>query len=131
MPETSLPDFDAQYGALVKDVFQEQTARSLAAGEDLVALARAHAARGKPDFVLAYLVTATLPSDEKRQILAQAFEQRALDAERIATTMSAEHARPFPLIILEARKDRTMAQQVRNGKMIRPHARAPKPISMQ
>lgn len=131
MPEADMPEFSAQYHVLVKEVFREQVARDSAAGVDLVGRARDYAERGKPDFVLAYLVAAVLDDAEKREVLAQAFEHRAVMAEQKAVALDDEHHRPFPLIGLEARKDRSMARQVRTGKMIRPYARAPKPLGMQ
>jgi hypothetical protein len=125
----ALPPFAEQYGPLVKEAFRTYVAQVRAAGEDLVTRARTDAARGKPDLVLALLCESTLDDGAKRELLAQAFEQRADMAEAKAMALSAEHDRPFPLIGLEARKDRTMARQVRQGKPIRPYARAPKPLS--
>jgi hypothetical protein len=127
----SLPPFNEQYGPLVKAAFQAYVAQVRAAGDDLLARARADAERGKPDLVLALLcATEGMEADDatKRELLAHAFERRADLAEQTAAAMSAEYSRPFPLIGLEARKDRTMARQVRQGRMIRPYARAPKPI---
>jgi hypothetical protein len=125
----ALPSFTEQYGALVKAAFQVYVAKVRAAGEDLMVRARTDAARGKPDLVLALLCASDADDATKRELLAQAFEQRADMAEATAVALSAEHDRPFPLIGLEARKDRTMARQVRQGKMIRPYARAPKPLT--
>ena len=127
----TLPPFTEQYGGLVKDAFREYVARAQADGADLVTRARDDAARGKPDLALALLCAVDLPESEKREVLASAFERRATLSEATAAHLSDEHNRPFPLISLEARKDRTMARQVRAGKMIRPYARAPKPISTQ
>lgn len=127
-PQAALPPFTEQYGPLVKEAFRAYVAQVRAAGEDVVARARTDAARGKPDLVLALLCESDLDDATKRELLAQAFEQRADMAEAKAIALSAEHDRPFPLIGLEARKDRTMARQVRQGKMIRPYARAPKPL---
>jgi len=124
----SLPPFTEQYGPLVKAAFQAYVAQVRATGEDLLARARADAERGKPDLVLALLCATEGDDAAKRELLAHAFERRADLAEQTAAAMSAEHSRPFPLIGLEARKDRTMARQVRQGRMIRPYARAPKPI---
>jgi len=131
MAETEKPEFDAQYGTLVKEVFRDHVAHERAGGADLAERARHYVKRGKPDFVLAYLVETDLGNGEKRELLAQAFERRAEMAEGKAAAMDAEFARPFPLIGLEARKDRTMARQVREGRMIRPYARAPRPLGMQ
>lgn len=130
-PPTELPVFDVQYAELVKDAFRESLERDRAAGADLVARAREYAERGKPEFVLTYLMAVELSSAEKRELLAHAFERRAALAEERAIAMEAAHARPFPLIGIEARKDRTMARQVRQGKMIRPYARAAKPLNVQ
>ncbi len=130
-PIPALPAFAEQYASLVKAAFAEQVNRDAAAAQDLVARAREYAERGKPEFVLAYLVVADLPDAEKRALLADAFERRAESAERYAAAMDAEHHRPFPLIGIEARKDRSMARQVRQGKMIKPYARASKPLTMQ
>ncbi len=131
MADTEKPAFDAQYGPLVKDAFRDQVARDRAGGADLAERARHYVARGKPDFVLAYLVETDLGDGEKRELLAQAFERRADLSEGKAAALDAEFQRPFPLIGLEARKDRSMARQVRAGRMIRPYARAPKPLGMQ
>jgi hypothetical protein len=125
------PPFNEQYGELVKEAFRAYVERARAAGEDLAVRAREDAARGKPDFVLALLCECAMDDAEKREVLAQAFEQRAARSEAAARDLDAEHHRSFPLIALEARKDRTMARQVRAGKMIRPYARAPKPLTTQ
>ena len=126
----ALPDFDTQYASLVKGPFLEQVERDRAGGADLLDRARAYAERGKPEFVLAYLIGLSLDAAEKRELLAQAFERRAEISERTAIALDAEHHRPFPLIGIEARKDRTMARAVRAGKMIHPYARAAKPLNM-
>ena len=125
----SLPPFVEQYSSLVKDAFREYAAQVQRDGADLVERAQADAERGKPDFVLALLCLTDLPDNARRALLAHAFERRAELAEATAVQLDNEHHRPFPLIRLEARKDRTMALQVRAGKMIRPYARAPKPLS--
>ncbi len=127
----AIPPFTEQYGGLVKEAFQAYVERAREAGEDLLARAQADAERGKPDFVLALLCAIDLDDTAKRELLAAAFERRAALAEATAVALDNEHHRPFPLIGLEARKDRTMARQVRQGKMIRPYARAPKPLGMQ
>lgn len=129
--ETALPPFNAQYGPLVKEAFRDYVAQQHATAPDLLELARTDSARGKPDFVLAYLIVLDLPDAAKRELLALAFERRAELTEQKAAALDAEHHRPFPLLGIEARKDRTMARQVRQGKMIRPYARAPKPIGVQ
>lgn len=127
----AMPTFNTQYGELVKEVFRAHVAQQHPTASDLLELARTAGARGKPDFVLAYLIVLDLADDAKRELLAQAFERRAELTEQKAAALDAEHHRPFPLLGVEARKDRTMARQVRQGKMIRPYARAPKPIGVQ
>lgn len=127
----ALPAFTEQYGGLVKEAFRDYVERVRATQTDLLAQARMDAQRGKPDFVLALLCEIDLDDAEKRELLAQAFERRAEMAEATAVALDDEHHRPFPLIGLEARKDRTMARQVRQGKTIRPYARAPKPLGVQ
>jgi hypothetical protein len=128
---TAVPDFDTQYASLVKEPFRQQVERDRAAGADLLAQAREYAGRGKPEFVLAYLVGLALPDPEKRDLLASAFERRAEISEQTAAALDAEHHRPFPLIGIEARKDRTLARQIRAGKMINPYARAARPLNMR
>ena len=127
----AFPPFTEQYGELVKEAFRDYVERVRATKTDLLTQARMDAQRGKPDFVLALLCEVELGDAEKRELLAQAFEHRAHLAEGTAIALDDEHHRPFPLIGLEARKDRTMARQVRQGKMIRPYARAPKPLGVQ
>jgi hypothetical protein len=127
-PASDLPEFNEQYGALVKGAFQEYVTRLRVEGVDLAVRAEADAGRGKPDFVLALVLATELPDPAKRDLLARAFERRAELTLAKAADLEAEHNRPFPLIGLEARKDRAMAKQVRAGKMIRPYARAPKPL---
>ena len=131
MPEADLPDFSEQYRSLVKEVFHIIVEQSRNQGENPAQRAAEYAALGKPDFVLAFLIDADLPNADKREILAAAFEHRAELSEQMAQTLDVEHHRPFPLISLEARRDRTAARNVRQGKMIRLNARAPRPLSMQ
>jgi hypothetical protein len=128
MPDETLPAFNDQYGALVKDAFRDHVNSEGLTGVALVERARDYAERGKPEFVLAYLAVAELPDEEKRELLASAFEQRANNSERKAAELDAEHHRPFPLIALEARRDRQMARQIRQGKPIKPYARAARPL---
>lgn len=134
MPDSPLLPFAEQYRELVKPAFGTRVDNDLATGVDLVAQARDYATRGKPEFVIAYLVA--LPAnemgeDEKRELLAQAFEQRADQTDALAARYDAEYHRPFPLMGIEANRDRQRARQVRQGKMIKPYAKAPKPLDMQ
>ena len=60
-----------------------------------------------------------LSDNEKREILAVSFEQRAKISEEKAEQFDQQFHRPFPLIKLEAQKDRLAAQQVRQGRRVR------------
>ncbi len=130
MAET-LPDFNKQYGGLVSDVFSAIAQKAAQNGEHIKTLANESAEKGKPDFALAYLMIAELPDTEKREILARAFEQRAGFSDQKAAEFDAEFHRPFPLISLEAQKDRSAAKAVRAGKPIDLNARAAKPLNAQ
>ena len=120
-------DFATQFRAQCKAVFREAAERDLLAGGDPVARAREYAERGKPDFVLAYLLAATLPDDAKREMLAGAYERRAQLTEQRADEFDRRFHRPFPLLRLEASKDRTLAQRVRAGGSLRPGVGRPLP----
>ncbi len=126
-----LPEFNKQYAALVSDVFRAIAENAAQNGENISALAGESAEKGKPDFTLAYLLITDLNDTEKREILAKAFEQRAQLSEKRAAEFDAEFHRPFPLIGLEAQKDRSSAKAVRAGKPINLHARAAKPLNAQ
>lgn len=116
--------FAELYASLLKsDVFTIQAQQNLAGGADGLASARAYAERGKPEFALAYLLLIEgISDDEKRDILALSFEQRASISEEKAESFDVQFHRPFPLIKLEARKDRLAAAQVRQGKRVRSDA---------
>lgn len=86
--------------------------------------ADAYAEQGKPEFALAYLLLADVTDDVKRDILARAYEQRAAFSEEKADAFDRQFHRPFPLIRLEAQKDRLAAQQVRQGRRIRREMRS-------
>lgn len=119
--------FAAQFRAHSKPVFAELVARDLSAGHDAADRARTYAERGKPDFVLAYLLVAELPDSEKRELYARAFERRADISERKADEMDRRFHRPFPLVRLEATKDRTTAGRIRSGGSLRPGLGRPLP----
>lgn len=119
--------FDTQFRAHNKMVFQDAVARDLAAGIDLRERACAYRDRGKPDFVLAYVLELTLPDEEKRALLADAYERRAHLTERRADEFDRQFHRPFPLLRLEASKDRTLAQRIRAGGSLRPGLGRPLP----
>ena len=108
MPNT----FAELYASLLKnDVFTVQARENLAEGADGLTCALAYAEQGKPDFTLAYLLLIDLSENEKREILAVSFEQRAKISEEKAEQFDQQFHRPFPLIKLEAQKDRLAAQQ--------------------
>ena len=88
-------------------------------GADGLTCALAYAEQGKPEFTLAYLLLIDLSDNEKREILAVSYDQRAKISEAKAEQFDLQFHRPFPLIKLEAQKDRLSAQQVRQGRRVR------------
>ena len=111
--------FAELYASLLKsDVFTTQAQENLTQGADALTCALAYAEQGKPDFTLAYLLLAELSDNEKREIFAVSYEQRAKISEEKAEQFDQQFHRPFPLIKLEAQKDRLAARQVRQGKHI-------------
>ena len=116
MPQT----FAELYAPLLKkDVFTVQAQENLAQGADGLTCALAYAEQGKPEFSLAYLLLIDLSDNERREILAVSYEQRATISEEKAEQFSVQFHRPFPLIKVEAQKDRLAAQQVRQGRRVR------------
>jgi hypothetical protein len=107
------------YADLLNAVFLERARRQLAQGEDGLTCANTYADQGKPDFALAYLLLIDCPLEMKRDILAHAYERRAILSDEKASEFDQLYHRPFPLIKLEAQKDRMSAQQVRRGNKIR------------
>jgi len=117
MPNNSFAEL---YASLLKnDVFTTQAQENLTQGADALTCALAYAEQGKPDFALAYLLLTELSDNEKREILAVSYEQRAKISEEKAEQFDQQFHRPFPLIKLEAQKDRLAAQQVRQGRRVR------------
>jgi hypothetical protein len=122
MAATSFADL---YAGLSNEVFREQAQRILEQGADAYACALAYAQQGKPDFALAFLLLLQeTPDEEKRSLFAQAYEQRAALTDEKAESFDKQFHRPFPLIKLEAQKDRMAAQQVRQGRRIRRESKA-------
>ena len=119
---TNAADFNTQFSRLTKAVFRDIVRDDVARGSDAVAQARSYAARGKPDFVLAYLLVATLADDEKRELLAQSYESRATYTEERAREFDRTFHRSFALLFAEAGKDRATARQIRAGRSLRPGA---------
>jgi hypothetical protein len=117
MPDT----FAELYTPLLKsDVFLNHAQQDLAQGTDGLMCALAYAEQGKPEFALAYLLlTEQLSDEEKREILAVSFERRAKISEEKAEQFDTQFHRPFPLIKVEAQKDRLAAQQIRQGRRVR------------
>jgi hypothetical protein len=107
------------YSGLLKDVFVEHARQDLEQGADVFMCADTYAEQGKPDFTLAYLLLLQAEDTVKRDILAHAYERRADLSEEKAEELDKQFHRPFPLIKLEAHKDRMAAQQVRQGRKIR------------
>lgn len=113
-------DFATQYQSLVKDVFIEYVRNALADGADASEQARHYIERGKPDFVLAYLLACDLPDDEKQESLAQSYERRATLTEERARDFDRKFHREFPQLHTSAANDRAAARQIRAGKAPRP-----------
>jgi len=122
VPSSEPASFDALYRPLLRGVFVEIVRRDLLGGADAADQARAYAERGKPDFVLAYLLVVELPEDEKRAIYAGSHERRAALIEQRARQFGREFHRPFPLLFNEAAKDRALARQIRSGRRVQPGA---------
>jgi hypothetical protein len=120
MPET----FADLYRETLKDVFLERAQRELEQGADAFMSADAYAEQGKPEFALAYLLLLDIDDGVKRDLLAYAYERRATLSEEKAESFDRQFHRPFPLIKLEAQKDRAAAQQVRQGRRIRREAKS-------
>ena len=111
--------FAELYSGQLKDVFVEHARQDLDQGADVFMCADTYAEQGKPDFTLAYLLLLQVDDTVKRAILAHAYERRAALSDEKAEDLDKQFHRPFPLIKLEAQKDRMAAQQVRQGRRIR------------
>jgi hypothetical protein len=111
--------FSDLYGGTLKDVFLDLAREQLEQGADGLTNADAYAEQGKPDFTLAYLLLIDISDDVKRDIFARSYEQRATLSEQKANEFSLQFHRAFPMIKVEAQKDRQIAQQVRQGKRVR------------
>jgi hypothetical protein len=117
--------FNELYNGLTKDVFLERARQQLAQGADGLACANAYADQGKIDFALAHLLLSEAADDVKRDMLAHAYERHAMLSDERAEDFSRQHHRAFPLIKLEAQKDRLAAQQVRQGKPVLRRGKTP------
>lgn len=112
-------DFNATYGPLLKEVFRGIARDEVAKGAEPERLARDYAARGKPDFALAYLLVSPLPDDEKREVLALSYDERAHHTEEKAREFDRRFHRSFAMLFTEAGKDRATAKQIRAGRAVR------------
>ena len=110
--------FAELYASTLKEVFTAKAQKDLERGVDGLACAREYAEQGKPEFVLAYLLLIEEAEEVKRELLAYSYERRAVRSEHKAEEFDQKFHRPFPLIKLEAQKDRLAARQVRQGKQI-------------
>ena len=114
MPET-LPPFDNLYRSEARRAILTIVADDLAGGASAEAQAQRYAEKGKPDFVLAYLLGSAIPDERKRDLYANAHEQRAVYIEQRAREFDRRFHRPFPLLATEAANDRVMARRIRAG----------------
>ncbi len=111
--------FEELYAPLLKDVFKTHAQQQLDQGADGLASSHVYAEQGKPEFALAFLLLIDLPEEEKRELLAYAYERHATLSEEKAEQLNQQFHRPFPLILLEAQKDRIAARSIRQGKQVR------------
>ena len=112
--------FAELYTSLLKnDVFTLHAREDMAQGADGLTCALAYAEQGKPEFTLAYLLLIDISEQEKHEILALPYDRRATISEEKAEQFDQQFHRPFPLIKLEAQKDRLAARQVRQGRRVR------------
>ena len=111
--------FEELYAQQLKDVFKTQAQQQIEQGADALASSRAYAEQGKPDFTLAFLLHVDLPDEEKHELLAHSYERRAALSEKKAQQLDIQFHRSFPLIKLEAQKDRQLASSIRQGKEVR------------
>ena len=132
-PTTPAPQpasFDEQHRKMVNGAIHELAQKAVEGGGDATALAQVYSEKGKPEFVLAYLLDTELPDPDKREMLAVAFENRAAQSEVWAKESETRYSRPFPLVHLEAQKDRANARNVRAGKPIRRESKAARRLSL-
>jgi hypothetical protein len=112
--------FATQYQPLLKDVFVQLVHDDLATGAESEARARHYCQCGKPDFVLAYLLTSDLPDTEKRTVLAESYDRRAAITLERARDFDKKFHREFPLLLTSAADDRSAARKIRAGTSVAP-----------
>lgn len=113
-PET-LQEFDTLYRSQARQAILDIVADELAAGGSAEEQAQHFAEKGKPDFVLAYLLDSAVSDERKRELYATAHEQRAIYTEQRAREFDRRFHRPFPLLDTEAANDRVTARRIRAG----------------
>lgn len=113
--------FEEHYAQQLKEVFKKQAQEQIEQGADALASSRAYAEQGKPEFTLAFLLLVDLPEEEKRALLAYSYERRAALSEQKAHQLDIQFHRSFPLIKLEAQKDRQLARSIRQGEESQTH----------
>ena len=111
----ALPAFDALYRIEARQAILDIAANELAAGASAEQQAEHYAERGKPDFVLAYLLESPIPDARKRELYATAHERRAVYIEQRAREFDRRFHRAFPLLETEAANDRVTARRIRAG----------------
>lgn len=116
-PETSpAPEFAALYGGEEREAIRDLARTELEKGATAAEQARMYAAKGKPDFTLAYLLASDLPDGERQAIYAEAFERRASLTETKARELDKQFHRAFPMLFSDAAQDRALARRVRDGR---------------
>lgn len=113
-----MPTFAELYTPLLKEVIAHMAQEQVEQGTDALARAHEYAEKGKPDFVLAYLLWVEATDEMKRDIYAHAYERRATLSDEQAGAFSRRFRRAFPLIRAQAKKDRQTAAHVRQGQEI-------------
>jgi hypothetical protein len=115
------------YASALKEVFRQRALERLQEGADGLEYARSYAERGKPEFVLAYLLLVEADDALKRELLAYAYERRAVLADEKGEDLARRFRRSFPLVRLSALQDRQAAQRIRAGQPLLPEQR-PEPL---
>jgi hypothetical protein len=111
----TFPPFDDLYRVEARQAILDIAGNEIASGASAEERARIYAEKGKPDFVLAYLLGSAIPDARKRELYAAAHEQRAIYIEERAREFDHRFHRPFPLLATEAANDRVRARRIRSG----------------
>ena len=111
----TFPAFDDLYRVEARQAILDIAAKELASGASAEQQAQHYAEKGKPDFVLAYLLGSAIADARKRELYAAAHEQRATYIDQRAREFDRRFHRPFPLLATEAANDRVMARRIRAG----------------